>query len=89
MRDASGGVLDDQEDDAKQGCLSIVRTCGGQRVVGGGCIPKRASSGAHVAGHAVAKSFLCYSFPSIEDDAHTGMSESSKAPLEVGQKNEV
>ncbi|KAF7098723.1 hypothetical protein CFC21_100439 [Triticum aestivum] len=71
--DANGDDLDSQEDDAKQGCLSVVRTCGGKRVVGSGCIPKGVSSGAHVAGHVVT--------------TQTGMSEPLKAPLVVGEKN--
>ena len=88
LHDARGGNLDDQEGDAKQGCLSFVRTCGGWHVVGRESFPKGASSSARGATHADAKIFTCCSFPSIQDDGLTSISESSQAPIEDGQKME-
>ncbi|KAM0903919.1 hypothetical protein ACQ4PT_018358 [Festuca glaucescens] len=80
LSDASHGDPNGQEDGGKQGCLSVVRSCGGRvfrMEVDGGCTPKVVSCARNTA-HTIGKHFPSYSFPSVqEDDAESDMLETS------------
>uniref|UniRef100_A0ACD5W6K4 Uncharacterized protein n=1 Tax=Avena sativa TaxID=4498 RepID=A0ACD5W6K4_AVESA len=90
-RDAGHGDVDDQDNGGKQGCLSVVRSCGrceirslppsptnqGVKEIDGGCMPKVVSC-ARSTSRTIGKHFPCYSFSSVyDDDADSDMLETS------------
>jgi hypothetical protein len=92
-REASRGDPDpdEHEDGAKQGCLSVICSCGRHAIrsipnspniqsdQNGGCMSKVAST-ARQAAHTIGKHHPCCSFPCVRDNAHSDMLDASNMP---------